>query len=69
MSCREQGPERIEAEGEAGNGIQLNWPEEATAAKIEGLVTNSASLLIAIQSKLTLRGEKTKPHEGKSDLL
>lgn len=55
MSCREQGPERIEAEGEAGNGIQLNWPEEATAAKIEGLVTNSASLHIAIQSKLTLR--------------
>lgn len=34
------------------NGIQLNWPEEGTAAKIEGLVTNSASVLIAIQSSL-----------------
>lgn len=34
----------------SGNGIQLNWPEEATAAKIVGLVTNSASMLIAIQS-------------------
>ena len=49
----------------SGNGIQLNWPEEATAAKIEGLVTNSASMLIAIQSSLLCGERRLNPVKEK----
>lgn len=65
MSSREQGPERIEAERESRNEIQLNWPEKATAAKIEGLVTNSASMLIAIQSSLICGERRLNPMKEK----
>lgn len=47
------------------NGIQLNWPEEAAAAQIEGLGTNSASMLIAIQSSLLYGERRLNPMKEK----
>lgn len=44
---------------------ELNWPEEATAVKTEGLVTNSASMLIAIQTSLLCGERRLNPIKEK----
>ena len=65
MSCREQGPGKDRGRERSRDGIQRNWPKEATAVKIEGLVTNSASMLIAIQSSLLCGERRLNPMKEK----